>query len=400
MLTCRRYVAGAALGDRIYAVGGAAGSGPSIHLSSVERYDPTDQTWTAVASMSDTRHSHAVAVLGGYLYAIGGMPSGSPTSSVEKYDPAADSWASVASLPIARFSLAAAALDGKVYAFGGAVYAHPYFVDLTTAEAYDPSTNAWTTLASLPTGRAELAAAAHGSKIYVFGGRSLSGTSSTELSVVEAYDPAADSWATVASMPTARRNIAAAPYGDKIYVLGGWNTAALSAVEVYDPTANTWTSASSMSTSRSTPAAAFLGGTLYAVGGVDTAGSLCSVESALMVSLTSPPPSPSPLPSPPFSPPPMPPGGYYMIESGSCGGGLIFTKSECEAAATALDLGYDPGPAYDHSWDWTSSSYAYDDTRYVVPPGCQLSWALEVFGADSFGSCSWSTKCICKSTSP
>ena len=31
-------------------------------------------------------------------------------------------------------------------------------------------------------------------------------------------------------------------------------------------------------------------------------------------------------------------GGYYMIESGSCGGGLISTSSECEAAATALDL--------------------------------------------------------------
>ena len=48
----------------------------------------------------------------------------------------------------------------------------------------------------------------------------MSGPSSTELSVVEAYDPAADSWATVASMPTARRHIAAATYGDKIYVLG------------------------------------------------------------------------------------------------------------------------------------------------------------------------------------
>jgi len=29
-------------------------------------------------------------------------------------------------------------------------------------------------------------------------------------------------------------------------------------------------------------------------------------------------------------------GGYYMIESGSCGGGLISTKSECDAAATRL----------------------------------------------------------------
>jgi len=31
-------------------------------------------------------------------------------------------------------------------------------------------------------------------------------------------------------------------------------------------------------------------------------------------------------------------GGYYMIESGSCGGGAILTTSECDAAATALGL--------------------------------------------------------------
>ena len=54
-----------------------------------------------------------------------------------------------------------------------------------------------------------------------------------------------------------------------------------------------------------------------------------------------PPPLPPSPPSPPTSPP-MPPGylqisgGYYMIESGSCGGSLISTTSECDAAATAL----------------------------------------------------------------
>eukprot|EP00964_Phaeocystis_antarctica_P045027 scaffold25904_cov67-Phaeocystis_antarctica.AAC.3 len=76
----------------------------------------------------------------------------------------------------------------------------------------------------------------------------------------------------------------------------------------------------------------------------------------------SPPPPPSVPPSP--SPPPMPPGyvqiagGYYMIESGSCGGALISTTSECEAAATALDL---------------SDETATDGTLYwspFRPPGC------------------------------
>ena len=82
-----------------------------------------------------------------------------------------------------------------------------------------------------------------------------------------------------------------------------------------------------------------------------------------------------------------------MIESGSCGGALISTTSECEAAATALDL---PEKT---ATDYTSR------TSSAVPPGCQLYYSgpfrhLHVFGGGSFGSCSSSRQCICKSTSP
>ena len=80
-----------------------------------------------------------------------------------------------------------------------------------------------------------------------------------------------------------------------------------------------------------------------------------------------------------------------MIKSGSCGGGLISTVRECEAAATALDL---------------SDKTAFDYTSYTdpyKPPGCLFSsnyGYLYVTGGRSTGSCnSWSL-CICKSTLP
>ena len=82
-----------------------------------------------------------------------------------------------------------------------------------------------------------------------------------------------------------------------------------------------------------------------------------------------------------------------MIESGSCGGALISTTSECEAAATALDL------SDKSATDYTSSSYNY-------PPGCVFSssslyyFGLNVFGGGSTGSCSSSNKCICMFTPP
>ena len=121
-------------------------------------------------------------------------------------------------------------------------------------------------------------------------------------------------------------------------------------------------------------------------------------------------PAPLPLPPSPPSPPaspPMPPGylqiagGYYMIESGSCGGALISTKSECDAAATALDL------SDKTAVDYTSYTDPYD------PPGCMCSFisdhgnprhpyhgGLVVHGGGSTGSCSSFKQCICKSTSP
>ena len=98
---------------------------------------------------------------------------------------------------------------------------------------------------------------------------------------------------------------------------------------------------------------------------------------------------------PPLAPPILPgylqiAGGYYMIESGSCGGGLIATKSECEAAATALDLSDKIATDYSSS---TSSSW---------PPGCQLYYfgVLYVLGGRSTGSCSSRKQCICKSAPP
>ena len=78
-----------------------------------------------------------------------------------------------------------------------------------------------------------------------------------------------------------------------------------------------------------------------------------------------------------------------MIESGSCGGALISTTSECEAAATALDLS-----------EKTAGGHIESISRYE-PPGCQLYYSyLWVNNGGGYGSCSSYAKCICKSTSP
>ena len=83
----------------MYAVGGIGGDGGSEILEKVERYDPASNTWTEVASMSKARYDFGVVVLkdpsdgNQYLYALGGSTYNSDQlGSVERYDPSADTW--------------------------------------------------------------------------------------------------------------------------------------------------------------------------------------------------------------------------------------------------------------------------------------------------------------------
>ena len=56
----------------------------------------------------------------GRIYVIGGYSRGAVTAAVEAYDPLTQHWTGVASLPTPRAWLSAAvAPDGRIYTFGG-----------------------------------------------------------------------------------------------------------------------------------------------------------------------------------------------------------------------------------------------------------------------------------------
>ncbi len=62
-----------------------------------------------------------------------------------------------------------------------------------------------------------MAAALLGGRMFVFGGEHGGGVFFQN----EAYDPATDTWATMAPMPTPRHGTGAAVVGDAIYIPGG-----------------------------------------------------------------------------------------------------------------------------------------------------------------------------------
>jgi N-acetylneuraminic acid mutarotase len=282
MPTARSLLAVATGRDgRIYAIGGENKRG----LNTVETYDPATNAWAAVAPMPTARN-HLAATLGSdsRIYAVGG-----PGMKVmEIYDPITKAWTNGPPPPNARHGLAlVTALDGIIYAIGGGGPGR----SLNLVEAYNPRTKAWTTVASMPTARAYLAAAlGPDGRIYAIGGFSEGGSSpGKRLNTVEAYDPITNRWATVASMPTARNALAAVTGPDgRIYAIGGHSKGGITnTVEAYNPTTNSWTTEKSMPTSRGQLAAtAGKDGRIYVIGG-GNANYLNTVE-ALSFSSTTP----------------------------------------------------------------------------------------------------------------
>jgi N-acetylneuraminic acid mutarotase len=194
-------------------------------------------------------------------------PSAAATNfaTVEAYDPATNNWTTKASMPTARSNVAVATVSGIIYAIGGEASYSP----LSTVEAYNPATNAWTTKAAMPTARSEAAAVAVNNKIYVFGGNNGPYGSPTFLHTVEEYDPTTNTWTTKADMPTGRAVLAAAGVNGIVYVMGGSTDGCngSTVMEAYDPATNSWTTQTSMPTGRGGLAAAAVGAQIYAVGG-------------------------------------------------------------------------------------------------------------------------------------
>jgi N-acetylneuraminic acid mutarotase len=162
--------------------------------------------------------------------------------------------------------VALAGTTGRIYVFGGRSEN-----DLTSAvDAFDPGTNAWSTITSMPTVREWPAGAVAAGKMVVIGG--LRGNN--PLGVVEAYDPSSNTWQTLAPMPTPRWGAVAVALDDRIYVIGGRKSDddVLNTVEMLDVRSNTWSSKTPLPrrlafASGAAAVSSAIGGTVFVVGG-------------------------------------------------------------------------------------------------------------------------------------
>ncbi len=227
----------------VLVAGGAVQSGSTLNGSTLAfLFDPEENSFTSAASMHFGRMNHsATALSDGRVLVVGGASTAGSSmpaiTSVEVYDPTENTWTTLNPLSQARHSHTATLLDdSRVLVVGGSSNGT---TALTSVELYDPTGGSWSAAASLTTGRYSHTAAKLGNgDVLIAGG---SDASQNALSSAELYTPAAGgsgSWSVVGTAMSAARvlHAAVAINASQILEIGGSNntTVALTSCEIFD----------------------------------------------------------------------------------------------------------------------------------------------------------------------
>jgi N-acetylneuraminic acid mutarotase len=222
-----------------------AGAGMAAQAQSVG-------SWVMKAPVPAALDEVAVVYAAGKVHVVGGSVLGYTGPYHEEYDPATDKWRPRAGVPRSLDHIGATVLNGKVYAFGGFVGGATHKDGQDAAFEYDPALDTWRTLAPMKGGgRGSVAAVALDGKIHVLGGRDANGTT---LGRHEVYDPATNAWSEQTPFPKPRDHMAAVVIDGKIHIAGGRfgpPTDRTDLHDVFDPATNTWTAGPPLPTARS-----------------------------------------------------------------------------------------------------------------------------------------------------
>lgn len=242
MPTARYGCVAAAMGGRLYVVGGHDGRRV---LSSADRFDPATEKWEALPPMPTARSRCAAATLRGRLYVVGGRDgrAAAGTPAAECFEPAEGGWKSLPPMPLVPLWCAAAAMGGSLYVVGSDSERH------MRVEWFDPASLRWSAIEASTSPyrrhRFGCAAAVVAGAMHVVGGHD--GTH--PVAAAERFRPCRDRvgsrsgrWEPLPDSPTARHGCAAVAAGGVLYLLGGEGRASgsLTAVERFDPTTGRW----------------------------------------------------------------------------------------------------------------------------------------------------------------
>jgi N-acetylneuraminic acid mutarotase len=251
--------AAAVAGGRLYVMGGFNAAGSS--LAGVYVFDGT--AWTSGPSLPLPLDHPSAATLDGVVYIAGGHSNGRDSARAFRLD--GDRWTAVASMGYARGGHALIAAQGKLYAIGG----NTARGNVAPVEAYDPTANAWTTVSSMPQPRNHVLGFTMGTAVCVAGGRA------PTTARVDCLDVISGAWSRLADLPQATSGGGAATFlGGDVVAMGGQDaseTRIVSQLARYVP-AGAWTSSDPMLIPRHGFELAVFNGRAWACGGGSSPG--------------------------------------------------------------------------------------------------------------------------------
>jgi N-acetylneuraminic acid mutarotase len=164
-------------------------------------------------------------------------------STNDVYDPATNKWESRAPMSVPRNHAFSGVVNGKIYVIGGRT-GHAFILSATNTdvvEEYNPVSNTWNVpMERMPTARSGGASGTDGRRIYVAGGEVTTKELVGAFRAIEAFDPLTNSWSKLPSMPMPRHGVAGAVIGNRFHLVSGMIQSA-GAMTFLDPTLSTHT---------------------------------------------------------------------------------------------------------------------------------------------------------------
>ncbi len=252
MNVARYGSASATDGNYIYAICGGTFRN-SGRVTNIERYDPTNDTWTEfVSGLMPRRYCSAEYVSSqNKIYIL----NGSSTNIIEIIDIPSSGITDTPTNPYPVVYGGSATWNDKIFIFGGSNpdgYSSRFY-------EFDVSTETWTRLPDMPEAK-ETSGEIVDSILYVLGG--YNGSVSTRI---DAYDIQDATWRHIGEMPIGISAHATAVSGKEIWLAGSYTN--LQSLAVFNTETNEFTQLSSNMTGRRHAAAEFIGNRLYIFGG-------------------------------------------------------------------------------------------------------------------------------------
>lgn len=239
-------VAAAAVGKKIYAFGGkdTYGNGNSDeegYSKSIYMLDTETNTLTILStSLPAAFGDMAAAAVGTKIFLFGGRQyasrySSSYLSKIYEYDTENNTITVVGELPHSASNIAAVAIGNRIYLFGGVYYTTAGSNHLNSSYVFNTENYTLSTNTTMPRNNSSMAAAAVGTKIYLFGGEKATDSSTVCSNEIYMFNTETGVYKKLEETMMTYAATAAA-VGTNIYVFGGWYT---NRIRVFDTETNT-----------------------------------------------------------------------------------------------------------------------------------------------------------------